>query len=49
MAWDPDIGDAPPPGLKHRIKLQLTTVSFEDDGTKVSVQRVSVEKPAENL
>jgi mycothiol system anti-sigma-R factor len=40
-------GDAPPPGLKDRIKLQLTTVSFEEDGTKVSVQKVSVEKPAD--
>ena len=25
-------GDAPPPGLKDRIKLQLTSVSFEEDG-----------------
>ncbi len=36
-------GDAPPSGLRDRIKLQLTTVSFEDDGTQVSVQRVSSE------
>ena len=39
-------GDAPPPGLKDRIKLQLTTVSFDEDGTKVSVQKVSVEDSA---
>jgi mycothiol system anti-sigma-R factor len=36
-------GDAPPTGLRERIKLQLTTVSFEEDGTQVSVQRVSTE------
>ncbi|WP_448609913.1 mycothiol system anti-sigma-R factor [Geodermatophilus sp. URMC 60] len=36
-------GDTPPPGLRDRIKLQLTTVSFEEDGTQVSVERVSVE------
>ena len=40
-------GDVPPPGLKDRIKVQLTTVSFEEDGTKVSVQRVAVEKPVD--
>ena len=39
-------GDVPPPGLKDRIKLQLTTVSFDEDGTKVSVQKVAVEEPA---
>src|SRR3712207_4429039 len=38
-------GDVPPPGLKDRIKVQLTSVSFEEDGTKVSVQKVTVEKP----
>jgi mycothiol system anti-sigma-R factor len=37
-------GDTPPPGLKDRIKLQLTTVAFEEDGTQVSVERVSVER-----
>jgi mycothiol system anti-sigma-R factor len=42
-------GDVPPPGLKDRIKLQLTSVSFEEDGTKVSVHKVSVEKPADGL
>jgi len=36
-------GDAPPPGLRDRIKLQLTTVSFEEDGTQVTVERVSTE------
>ena len=40
-------GDVPPPGLKDRIKLQLTSVSFEEDGTKVSVQKVAVDKPAD--
>ena len=42
-------GDVPPPGLRERIKLQLTTVSFEEDGTKVTVQKVSVEKPADGF
>ena len=36
-------GDSPPPGLRDRIKLQLTTVSFEEDGTQVSVERVTHE------
>ena len=36
-------GDAPPPGLRDRIKLQLTTVSFEEDGTQISVRQVSSE------
>ena len=36
-------GDAPPPGLRERIKLQLTSVSFEEDGTQISVQQVSTE------
>jgi mycothiol system anti-sigma-R factor len=36
-------GDAPPSGLRDRIKLQLTNVSFEEDGTQVSVERVSSE------
>jgi mycothiol system anti-sigma-R factor len=40
-------GDAPPPGLKERIKFQLTTVAFEEDGTQVSVERVSVEQTTE--
>ena len=34
-------GDVPPPGLKDRIKLQLTTVSFEEDGTQISVEKIS--------
>ena len=41
-------GDTPPPGLKDRIKFQLTTVSLEEDGTQISVERVAVEKPAES-
>lgn len=40
-------GDAPPLGLRDRIKLQLTTVSFDEDGTSVSVERVTVEHTAE--
>src|SRR3954451_7271048 len=36
-------GDAPPPGLRDRIKLQLTTVSFEEDGTQVSVEKMTTE------
>jgi mycothiol system anti-sigma-R factor len=36
-------GDAPPSGLRERIKLQLTTVSVEDDGTQITIERVSVE------
>jgi len=36
-------GDKPPVGLRDRIKLQLTTVSFEEDGTQVSVERISTE------
>src|SRR3954451_18305536 len=36
-------GDSPPPGLRERIKLQLTTVSFEEDGTQISVEEVSPE------
>ena len=37
-------GDTPPPGLRDRIKLQLTSVTFEEDGTQVSVERVTVER-----
>ena len=36
-------GDKPPSGLRERIKTQLTTVSFEEDGTQISVERVSSE------
>jgi mycothiol system anti-sigma-R factor len=36
-------GDAPPSGLRERIKIQLTTVSFEEDGTQISVERVGAE------
>ena len=41
-------GDSPPPGLRDRIKLQLTSVSFEEDGTQVSVERISVERTQEH-
>ena len=37
-------GDPTPLGLRDRIKMQLTTVSFEEDGTRVSVEQVSVEQ-----
>jgi mycothiol system anti-sigma-R factor len=36
-------GDKPPVGLRDRIKLQLTSVSFEEDGTQISVERISTE------
>jgi mycothiol system anti-sigma-R factor len=34
-------GDTPPAGLRERIKVQLTTVSFEEDGTQVTVERIT--------
>jgi mycothiol system anti-sigma-R factor len=34
-------GDKPPAGLRERIKVQLTTVSFEEDGTQVTVERIT--------
>jgi mycothiol system anti-sigma-R factor len=37
-------GDPPPPSLRERIKVQLTTVSFEEDGTQVSVERITTER-----
>jgi mycothiol system anti-sigma-R factor len=40
-------GDAPPPGLRDRIKVQLTSVTFEEDGTQVRVERASVETVTE--
>jgi mycothiol system anti-sigma-R factor len=36
-------GDPPPVGLRDRIKVQLTTVSFEEGGTQVWVERASVD------
>ncbi len=36
-------GDPAPMGLRDRIKLQLTTVSVDEDGTHVSVEQVSTE------
>jgi mycothiol system anti-sigma-R factor len=36
-------GDPTPLGLRERIKVQLTTVSFDEDGTHVSVEQVSTE------
>ena len=36
-------GDTPPPGLKDRIKFQMTTVSLEEDGTQLRVERTTVE------
>jgi mycothiol system anti-sigma-R factor len=40
-------GDSPPPGLRERIKLQLTTVSFEEDGTQITVQQVTAQSVTE--
>ena len=40
-------GDTPPPGLRDRIKVQLTSVAFEEDGTQVTVERVSAERTQE--
>ncbi|HEY0126223.1 MAG TPA: mycothiol system anti-sigma-R factor [Blastococcus sp.] len=37
-------GDAPPSGLRDRIKIQLTSVSFEEDGTQISVERITAER-----
>jgi mycothiol system anti-sigma-R factor len=36
-------GDPAPVGLRDRIKVQLTTVSFEEDGTQVRVEQASFE------
>ena len=36
-------GDPPPVGLRDRIKLQLTSVSFEEDGTQITVEQVRTE------
>jgi mycothiol system anti-sigma-R factor len=40
-------GDVPPPGLRERIKMQLTSVSFEEDGTRISVREVTTEVTGE--
>ena len=40
-------GDAPPSGLRERIKIQLTSVSFEEDGTQVRVEKTSIETSVE--
>jgi mycothiol system anti-sigma-R factor len=40
-------GDPTPMGLRDRIKLQLTTVSFEEDGTQVWVERTTLETVTE--
>jgi mycothiol system anti-sigma-R factor len=42
-------GDVPPPGLRERIKVQLTSVSFEEDGTQISVQHVTTQTVTERL
>jgi mycothiol system anti-sigma-R factor len=36
-------GDTPPVGLRDRIKVQLTTVSIDDDGTQLRMERTSIE------
>ena len=41
-------GDPTPVGLRDRIKVQLTSVSFEEDGTQVWVERASIETISEN-
>jgi mycothiol system anti-sigma-R factor len=40
-------GDPTPVGLRERIKLQLTTISLEDDGSQISVEQVTVERTGE--
>jgi mycothiol system anti-sigma-R factor len=40
-------GDPTPLGLRERIKLQLTTISLEDDGSQISVEQVTVERTGE--
>src|SRR3954465_14595936 len=40
-------GDQPPVGLRDRIKTQLTTVAFEEDGTQIRVERATVETVTE--
>ncbi|GAA4744779.1 hypothetical protein GCM10023328_28390 [Modestobacter marinus] len=40
-------GDPTPIGLRDRIKVQLTTVSFEEDGTQVRVEKTSIETSVE--
>jgi mycothiol system anti-sigma-R factor len=42
-------GDPTPVGLRDRIKVQLTTVSFEEDGTQVRVERATVETVTSEL
>ncbi len=37
-------GDPTPTGLKDRIKMQLTQVSFEENGTTVTVEQVTVDR-----
>ena len=37
-------GDPTPAGLRERIKIQLTTVSFEEDGAQISVEHTQ-ERP----
>jgi mycothiol system anti-sigma-R factor len=34
-------GDSPPAGLRERIKVQLTTLSFGEDGTQVTVEQLT--------
>ncbi|MCZ2806618.1 mycothiol system anti-sigma-R factor [Modestobacter sp. VKM Ac-2983] len=42
-------GDPTPMGLRDRIKVQLTTVSFEEDGTQVRVEKASFESTTTHL
>jgi mycothiol system anti-sigma-R factor len=41
-------GDTPPLGLRDRIKVQLTTVSIDDDGTQLRMERTSIETITES-
>jgi mycothiol system anti-sigma-R factor len=40
-------GDPTPMGLKDRIKMQLTQVSFDENGTTVTVEQVTVDRTTE--
>src|SRR3954465_11135073 len=37
-------GETPPSGVRGRIKIQLTTVSLEEAGTQVSVERITADR-----
>src|SRR4051794_22581187 len=37
-------GDAPPSGLRERVKVQLPPVSFGEEGPQVRVERIPAER-----